>query len=103
MSRKRIGARRRGRPRKVNAKHRATTRISRRTGVDPVDHGSAELRAKKLHLTGRVDVEMTASGTLFALGHLDRYQFDAIGWVMELLRRVGHAMGGSSAVHGLWT
>ncbi len=49
MSRKRIGshARKRGRPRKANAKRRATTRIGWRTGRDPVDLGTEELMARK--------------------------------------------------------
>jgi hypothetical protein len=35
----------RGRPRQAGAKRHATTRIGRKTGHDPVDQGTPQLRA----------------------------------------------------------
>jgi hypothetical protein len=49
--------RKRGRPRKANARRRTTTRIGRRTGVDPVDEGSPQLLRKRRAAAGRTDIE----------------------------------------------
>src|SRR5215831_15296721 len=47
-------------------------------------------------------VEMTPAGILFGRGHLDRYQYDALGFVTNLLRQVTKAMGGNLSVAGVW-
>jgi len=47
-------------------------------------------------------VEMTPAGILFGRGHLDRYQYDALGFVTNLLREVTKAMGGNLSVAGVW-
>jgi hypothetical protein len=99
MPRKLTG-RRRGRPRLHHARSRETTRAGRR---GEVDRGSERLREKKRQATSRDDVEMTPAGILFGRGHLDRYQYDALGFVTNLLHRVRTAMGGNQSVTGLWT
>lgn len=45
-------SKKRGRPKKANAKRRQTTRTGRRTGFDPVDYGTDQLRLKRLTVTG---------------------------------------------------
>ena len=99
MARRKTG-RRRGRPRLKHARSRETTRAGRRGDVD---RGSERLREKKRQATSRDDVEMTPAGVLFGHGHLDRYQYDALGFVTNLLRQVRKAMGGNQSVAGLWT
>jgi hypothetical protein len=83
-----------------NAKRRHTTRAGRR-GEN--DRGSPLLLSKKLAATGRADIEMTASGMLFGRGHLDRAQYDALGYVTQLLQRIARSFGRGAAPAGLWS
>jgi hypothetical protein len=102
MARKKTG-RRRGRPRKANAKRRQTTRIGRRTGIDPVDLGSAALRARKRRVTGREDLPLDGAAVLYGHDHIDRQQFDALGLITSLLQRAARAWGGKDgSCAGLW-
>jgi hypothetical protein len=94
--------RRRGRPRLANAKRRQRTRIGRRTGHDSVDEGSLRLRQRKRRLTGREDVEMTPAGVLYGHELLDRAQYNALGFVTELLRRIARGFGGGASPAALW-
>ena len=71
MPRRKTGWKR-GRPRKERAKRRATTRIGRRTGIDPVDDGTAQLRAKKILLTTRNRFAIYAAAVLYGNDYLDR-------------------------------
>jgi hypothetical protein len=106
MSRKKRGARRHGGGRKFDpgAKRHRTTRVGRRTGQDPIDHGSLLLREKKLAATGRVNVETTASGILFGRGLLDRrQQYDVLGHVAALLRQVARGFGRDASPAALWS
>jgi hypothetical protein len=98
MARRRKGGKR-GRPYNPNAKRHQTTRAGRRGDVD---EGSPLLLAKKLRFTGRGDVEMNGSGVLFGHGLIDRQQYDMLGVVTLLLRRVAAACGRGYTVHGLW-
>jgi len=82
MTMRRKSGRRRGRPRQKHAKRRCTTTVGRRTGRDPVDAGSPQLRARKRSATTRED---------------------ALAFVTSLLRQVHRAMGGNLSVAGLWT
>jgi hypothetical protein len=60
------------------------------------------LRARKLRITGRADLELTGAAILFAYEHLDRQQFDTLTAITEILRRVGRAWGGRDGnVNGL--
>jgi hypothetical protein len=91
---------RRGRPRKANAKRRATTLAARRPDLD---RGSEQLRARKRRATTREDVETTPSGILYGRGYLDRQQYDMIAYLTSLLRQVQRAMGGTLSVAALWS
>jgi hypothetical protein len=74
----------RGRPRKANAKRRATTIAGRRGETDT---GTEELRRRKRRIAaGREDLELTGAAVLFAHEHLDRQQFDTLGVVTVLLQ-----------------
>jgi hypothetical protein len=64
--------------------------------------GSGPLRARKLRLTGRDDVEMTAAGILYGRGHLDNAQCSALAWLTLLLRQVADAMGRSVPPSAVW-
>jgi hypothetical protein len=60
------------------------------------------LRLKKLRATGRADVECTAAGALYGLGHLDNVQYSRLGVLTLMLRRIIRAMGRDASVEGLW-
>lgn len=78
-----------------HAKRKQTTRIGRRTGRDPVDHGSELLRTKKrLVAAGREDLPIDGASALYGRGYLDREQFDILGTLSSLLQRVARAWGG---------
>ena len=100
MARKKVGShRKRGRPYNPNARRHQTTRAGRR---GEVDHGSPRLRARKLALTMREDVEMTGAGVLYGHGHLDNAQYSALGWVTALLRRISRSCGHGISPAGIW-
>jgi hypothetical protein len=101
MARKaKVGPRRkRGRPYDPHARRHSTTRSGRR---GEIDRGSLRLRARKLALTLRDDIEMTAAGILYGRGHLDNAQYSTLGRVTRLLQHVSRAMGRGTSVNGLW-
>jgi len=86
MARRKTG-RRRGRPRLANAKRRTTTRVGRRTGQDPVDTGTAELRHHKRQLTGREDLPIDPAGVLLGRELIDAQQYGTLGLVTSWLQR----------------
>ena len=91
---------RRGRPRKANARRRATTVAGRQAAPDK---GTRELRRKKRLATGREDLEIDGAAVLFAHGHLDRAEYDAIGLITGWLRLSTRAWGGrDGSCGGLW-
>jgi hypothetical protein len=103
MGRKRTG-RPRGRPRKAITKRRFTTRHGRKYGVEPIDHGSAYLRARKLRLTGRFDLPMDPAGVLLGRALIDAEQYGMLPLITEWLQRVARAWGGKDgSVSGLWS
>lgn len=108
MSRKRIGshARKRGRPRKANAKGRATTRIGWRTGRDPVDLGTEELMArKKIAANGSGAAVELVDYPAILLAHHPISQEDQmmLATVATWLDRVRRARNlSSTSVGGLW-
>jgi hypothetical protein len=71
--------------------------------LDPVDRGSERLRENKRQVTSREDVEATPAGVLYGHGHLDRHQYEMIGYVTSLLHQVRRAMGGTLSVAGVWS
>jgi hypothetical protein len=90
----------RGRPRKANARRRATTVAGR--APDP-DRGTDQLRIRKRRVTGREDLEINGAAVLYGHDHLDRAQYDTLGRITELLQRVARAWGGRDGnVTGLW-
>jgi hypothetical protein len=91
-----------GRKYNPHAKRRFTTRFGRKHGYEPVDHGSERLRTKKRAATGREDIEMTVPGVLFGQGYLDRAQYDALGWVTQLLQRIARSFGRGASSAGVW-
>jgi hypothetical protein len=92
--------RRAGRPRKIDARRRKTTTAERRP---PEDLGSALLRARKQAVTTREDLEVNGASVLFGHDHLDRMQYDTLGTVTEMLRRIARAWGGrDGSLNGLW-
>jgi hypothetical protein len=99
MALRRRTGRKRGRPYNPNAKRHQTTRAGR-AGLH--DLGSVRLRQRKLRATGRADVECTAAGALYGLGHLDNAQYSRLGVLTLMLRRVAKAMGRGVNVEGLW-
>jgi hypothetical protein len=50
----------------------------------------------------REDVELTGPGILFGHEHLDRYQYDTLGYVTLLLRRVACGFGRDASPAGVW-
>jgi hypothetical protein len=86
-----------------HAKRRFTTRYGRKHGHERIDRGSELLRAKKRLATGREDVEMTPCGILYGHGHIDRQQYDKLGWITMLLRRIARSCGRSASPQGLWS
>lgn len=102
MPRKRSG-RARGRPRKADAKRRTTTRAGRRTGFDPHDDGTRELRERKKIATGRVDLPLDPASVLLGRELIDRAQFDKLGEIGNLMRLLARAWGiGTASPHGLY-
>jgi hypothetical protein len=99
--RSRRTGRKRGRPpgRNPNARRYQTTRAGRR---GEIDRGSDWLRARKIRTTSRVDVEMTPAGTLYGYGHIDREQYDKLGAITWLLRRIARSFGRDASPAGLW-
>jgi hypothetical protein len=91
--------RKRGRPYNPNSRRNQTTRAGRR---GEVDHGSPRLRARKLLVTTRDDIEMTGPGILFGHQLLDRYQYDTLGYVTLLLRRIARSFGRDASPSGVW-
>ena len=91
--------RKRGRPYNPNSRRNQTTRAGRR---GEVDRGSFRLRARKLALTMREDVELTGPGILFGHELLDRYQYDTLGYVTLLLRRIARSFGREASPAGIW-
>jgi hypothetical protein len=45
---------------------------------------------------------MTAAGILFGHELLDRYQYDALGWITVLLRRIARSCGRDASPAGVW-
>jgi hypothetical protein len=88
---------RRGRPKLANAKRRATTVRGRMP--DP-DTGSAALRARKRHVTGREDLELTAVSVLFGHGLIDRPQHDSLAEITLWLETMARAWGGLERRNG---
>jgi hypothetical protein len=103
VARKRTG-RRRGRPRKANAKRRQTTRYGRKNGHALIDHGTAELRTRKLTMTQRPDLELTPLGVLTGNGLIDEDELIALKLVETWLGRARRArsLRHNASVHGLW-
>jgi hypothetical protein len=99
ISKKRRKFERRGRPRKANARYRATTLAER---APPPDPGTPQLRRLKLRATTRTDVEINGSGVLFGRGHLDAAQYDVLSTVTMWLSRLARGWGGTGGVGGLW-
>jgi hypothetical protein len=64
--------------------------------------GSALLRARKLAATGREDVELTAPGVLYGHGHLDNFEYFALGYVTQLLQRIARSFGRGTSPAGVW-
>jgi hypothetical protein len=90
---------RRGRPKKANARRRATTVAGRRT---PDDLGTSELRGRKIRATTRPDVEINGAGVLYGRGHLDAQQYDVLSTVTLWLEHLARGWGGLGGVHALW-
>jgi len=99
MAHKRPG-RRRGRRPDPNARRRQTTRAGRR---GEIDRGTSALRRKKRALTSREDVELSGPGVLFGHQLIDRHQYDVLGCVTVLLRRIARACGRTTSPAGLWS
>jgi hypothetical protein len=104
VAHKRTG-RRRGRPRKANPKRHFTTRFGRKNGHDLVDHGTGELRARKLRMTQRLDLELTPLGVLYGRGLLDADELIALRLVETwLLRsRRSRSLRTHPSCNQLWT
>jgi hypothetical protein len=80
-------SRKRGRPRKPNAKRNATTRAGRKTGSDPVVLPTAELRAKRRATTGREDLPHDEPlATLYGRGFLSTEQYNTGRGIAELIQ-----------------
>jgi hypothetical protein len=90
---------RRGRPRKANARSRATTLAGRRA---PDDLGTTELRHRKIRATTRSDIEVNGAGALYGRGHLDAQQYDTLGTILLWLERLARGWAGTGGCHALW-
>jgi len=78
--------RRRGRPSKTNAKRNTTTREGRRTGRDPSDAGTAELRWRRTVATGSEDLSHEDPlAELYGRSLLTTAQYNAGRDIAELL------------------
>src|SRR5215472_13931893 len=91
--------RERGRPYNPASKRNQRDRAGRRGDVDLGQH---RLRARKLRLTSRADLELTPAAALHG-GHLDNAQYSALGVLTLLLRRISAAMGRRISVGALWS
>jgi hypothetical protein len=91
--------RRRGRPRKIDAKRRRTTVLGR---APEVDQGTVQLRAHKRAATRREDLEISAAAVLFGHDLIDRQQFDTLAEITLWLETMARAWGGLGGVTGLW-
>lgn len=95
--------RRRGRPRKADAKRNTTTRQGRATGKDPVDRGAPGLVRRKYAVGGRLDLGLDGSTILYGHDLINRQQYDRLGEVTHWLQLVARAWGGANgSVAGLW-
>jgi hypothetical protein len=101
VSRKRTG-RRRGRPRKANARRRQTTRAGRRGEPELIDQGTSELLARKLRATTRPDLEASAIGVLYGRALIDAHQYQVLAELTLTLQRLARSWGGTGGVEGLW-
>jgi hypothetical protein len=104
VPRRRLKARRdrrdrRGRPRKADAKRRATTLAGRAPNRD---EGTTELRRRKKQATARPDLEINAASVLFGRGLLSPEQYDILSTVTLWLQRLARGWGGLGGVTGLW-
>jgi hypothetical protein len=81
---------RRGRPKKADAKRRATTRAAR---APRIDHGTDELRALRQRLNGRSDLSADPLSWLFAHERIDRRCYDAGRRYQALTETVWRAWG----------
>jgi hypothetical protein len=61
------------------------------------------LRARKLWLTGRLDLPLDGAAILYAHDKLDRQQFDTLGHITLLLRRISRGWGGDGGCTGRWS
>jgi hypothetical protein len=91
--------RKRGRTFNPNSRRNQTTRAGRR---GEIDRGAPRLRARKFALTMREDVELTGPGILFGHELLDRCQYDTLGYVTLLLRRIARSFGRDANPGGVW-
>jgi len=89
----------RGRPYSPFSRRNQTDRAGRR---GEVDRGSPRLRARKLLVTTRDDIEMTGPGILCGHDLLDRHQYDTLGHVTLLLRRIARSFGRDASPAGVW-
>jgi hypothetical protein len=68
------------------------------------DYGTSELRTRKRRATTREDLPLDGAAVLLGREYIDHEQFDTLGRITELLRRVARAWGGKDgSVQGLWT
>jgi hypothetical protein len=88
--------RRRGRPLKSHAKRNTTTREGRRTGTDPVDRGTVELRGKRKAATQHETLSHEDPlSVLLGRQQLTIAQYNAGRSVAELQLRLGREHVGS--------
>jgi hypothetical protein len=90
---------RRGRPRKENARRRATTLAGRRA---PDDLGTEQLRRRKVRATSRPDLEISGAGVLLGRDLIDIEQYTVLMTVPMWLERLMRGWGGLGGVTGLW-
>jgi hypothetical protein len=87
-------------PPQAGAKRRKTTAAGRRG--EP-DKGSPELLRKKRTATTCDDLEISPIAALYGRGLIDATQYDLLGTIVELLRRLARNLGPQpDAVTGLW-
>jgi hypothetical protein len=88
--------RRRGRPQKSHAKRNTTTREGRRTGTDPVDRGTAELRGKRKAATQHETLSHEDPlSVMLGRQQLTIAQYNAGRGIAELQLRLGREHVGS--------
>jgi hypothetical protein len=90
---------RRGRPRKANARRRATTVAGR---APPPDYGTPELRQRKVRATTRDNLEVSAVGALLGRELIDIEQYNMLTTLTLWLERLMRSWGGTGGVTGLW-